>query len=1572
MMETYKDAKSLANDATTDTDFINKTQEKYMDSMQARLNELKATGQDFWNTLLDSGAINTGISLLTSIVDIAQKAVGVFGQLGDTLPIVNSGFTTLAGTIATAYAAYKVFTNVKGMESLTDGLKLTGIQLTDFFKNITKGFVEFGSNFAKGFSGTEASGILGMFSKIKGGASEATGAMSGLSKGIAGVGIAAAVLAVAVKLFDHFTTSSKEAAEAAQKAADEYSKAQEKISSAKTTIDDNGSEFAELSKGVDQYGKNISLTTEEFERYHEICNQLANVFPNLVSGFDEQGNAVIKLKDGVKSLNDEYDKLRLTEADKNISNEKKYKEDFNDKTGKRGFGTKLWDTVTDIGAADRGGRVDDKEVLDALNELSKTKNVNEYKNWIYRNHKSDVFSNIKEEAGISGDITTKKELEEQKAKIEEYTNTITTELNESGDKIKTAMQSWLTKMTLDSSEYPEYKDIDDNMISKVSTLINSVDYNKLQELDSKGVSSRQYVKSLLDGISGNEKAQIALDDILKLDDSSSVEDMKKAIDEDLKTLSDALQYDDAAELKVRLKLDDKQDIIDQYDEVVKSASNQLESKRKKQADAIAENIDKAFEGDKDKKISFDTSKMNEAITGLKEYKRELEDELNSLSDKSNVDFSKLPSVKEEKLSEKGWNQPQSKLSKIDTTSYNGDSFDKSLTKNKKLTVEVTPVLENGKVLTPDELNKYMENLFKQDDILSADKVENGGKGLVVNMFDKKSTKELDEYREKMAAVKQEHAELSDVIDKTQEYVKKGDSDGLAKYFNDIYKSVGDDKLLKSILKSSKQAAKQSKDLEKNTNKTTKNNKNLEASEKRVKQYIKDNNINTQESLELLKDCIDSTDTWADAISKFELKNINTEFGDVIQKLEQNLTTVKQDIDNINEATQASHTSMGLTKDEIENVVKAFSGLDGYSYDKLFESTAEGVHLNVQELDRLNGEYRKFQQAKYDTEIDKASNEYGKLCEKINETTDATERKNLIDEKNKLADQIQELRELQSRYEGLTNAVTRYQQAKANGEEGSTYDSIAADTDSIKELYDKGLVGTNQFKAAVQMMTSEDLSGQGTGKFLDVYKKKSEEFFSYFTENAEGVERFLKKLQTGGFSSQNKDGSWNINADIEEISKKFDMDQSIITEMFKKLNDYGFDVDFKEETDNLKKVRKEAEKARDALDEPYKLKLESDDPNEIADITKQAKKLRSQLVATYGEGSDQVKNFDKQLDYLKKKQGDLATADWTIDVHSSKGLEDLQKQVDALNKKKNIDLKIDFESESPEYINEKLKEVGKTADGLKDKNGVIDVKAKGASETISIIQALLTKKKELDNPALLKIDTSKLEGETQKAIQDLQEIYNKKKDLEQLLGAKKLGVQVDDKAIKDARTNLNNLTKDFASAHPEVSASLNLDSKNLKFDEKGLSDRITSALNNITPNDLVVKAKVDSSLVEGYKADSKTMKINGDTTEADKKLNDLKSRVANANPTIKFKQSGLGSIQKTINDVVKDRSTTVTIVKNVVEKKSKAGNFNGNAHAQGTTRPSLLSRGRAFVKGTWGAAKSGMSLVGELGREYFAT
>lgn len=53
-------------------------------------------------------------------------------------------------------------------------------------------------------------------------------------------------------------------------------------------------EFERLSKGVDDYGKNISLSSDEYDRYKSIVEEILGYSPELIAGYDEEGNAIAK------------------------------------------------------------------------------------------------------------------------------------------------------------------------------------------------------------------------------------------------------------------------------------------------------------------------------------------------------------------------------------------------------------------------------------------------------------------------------------------------------------------------------------------------------------------------------------------------------------------------------------------------------------------------------------------------------------------------------------------------------------------------------------------------------------------------------------------------------------------------------------------------------------------------------------------------------------------------------------------------------------------------------------------------------------------------------------------------------------------------------------------------------------------------------------------------------------------------------------------------------------------------------------------------------------------------------
>lgn len=72
-------------------------------------------------------------------------------------------------------------------------------------------------------------------------------------------------------------------------------------------------EFKELTKGVDQYGNNISLTTEQYKRYEEICETICEINPSLASGYNTVTESIGKNASALEKLI-ELEKVHAREA----------------------------------------------------------------------------------------------------------------------------------------------------------------------------------------------------------------------------------------------------------------------------------------------------------------------------------------------------------------------------------------------------------------------------------------------------------------------------------------------------------------------------------------------------------------------------------------------------------------------------------------------------------------------------------------------------------------------------------------------------------------------------------------------------------------------------------------------------------------------------------------------------------------------------------------------------------------------------------------------------------------------------------------------------------------------------------------------------------------------------------------------------------------------------------------------------------------------------------------------------------------------------------------------------------
>jgi len=142
--------------------------------------------------------------------------------------------------------------------------------------------------------------------------------------------MAASATAIAVHAIKKHKQAQEEAFESAKKNAEDaksnIKSLQSEIKQNADTVDEAGKKYAELAQGVNQLtGKNISLSDDEYKEFLDVSNQLAEVFPQLTKGYDDNGNAILDLQgnvDGItgklKDLLEIEQQLAQQEINKNI------------------------------------------------------------------------------------------------------------------------------------------------------------------------------------------------------------------------------------------------------------------------------------------------------------------------------------------------------------------------------------------------------------------------------------------------------------------------------------------------------------------------------------------------------------------------------------------------------------------------------------------------------------------------------------------------------------------------------------------------------------------------------------------------------------------------------------------------------------------------------------------------------------------------------------------------------------------------------------------------------------------------------------------------------------------------------------------------------------------------------------------------------------------------------------------------------------------------------------------------------------------------------------------------------
>lgn len=634
----------------------------------------------------------------------------------------------------------------------------------------------------------------------------------------------------------------------------------------------------------------------------------------------------------------------------------------------------------------------------------------------------------------------------------------------------------------------------------------------------------------------------------------------------------------------------------------------------------------------------------------------------------------------------------------------------------------------------------------------------------------------------------------------------------------------------------------------------------------------------------------------------------------IQQAEKNVASLKS---MLSESVSGS----GMSADS----VKSFREMFGDDADKALEKTANGYHLNQKALAQLQEQQKQSTKTDYLGSLADQQEALRKVEESISKGLLAGQDVSAYaTQRDSIKQNIETLQDLAYQYENALSAYNQWQAAMSGGEEGDMYDSIQGNLESAKELYDKGLTGTNKFREFVDLMSNQDLSTASNEEIVAAYESAIPKIKRYFTEGQEGAVNFLKDIQNinSEWAHMNDDGSWKIDFGVgndQEIADKLGVDVEAVQAVMRKLKDYGFDINLDQPVQSLDELKTSAESAKESLVDMNETSFNGInlDSSSFSEVTDEIEKVQS-YIETIQEDSEidpdvkteKLQHANEILQYLVQKQQELGQSDIEITVNA-----------DELESKIN-----DAKSALGEFKNE---------------GGTVDISLSGAQDAVDNLQTLLYQKETLTNTsAVMSIDTSQVDGEIGEAIALLQEYQTAVNNLNAQNELGKAGVDID---TTEAQQKVQDLASKIQGLDGNTKASLSLDTSEVQSALTTLTETkvnvnagvnldtaalgtIQSSISAITPQ-MLVNAKVDKTLVDGYDPEDKDAKVKFTAEHSDVDAYKPSNKNAKVNYTVHV--SGLENLPGN-----KERNLTYNVKTN-----GSVSPANGTAHATGTTNVS---------------------------------
>lgn len=344
--------------------------------------------------------------------------------------------------------------------------------------------------------------------------------------------------------------ANEEAIEKAEELRNKYEEFKNTNASNVSTLKGLESEFKELSKGVSQYGDNISLTTEQYERYKEIIQQIVGMSPSLAEGYDTE-NGYIADKNGLLERAIELQEIEYRNELRKITNLEnlktsmsgyiaEYKDALNGgiitaegnivgTTIDTDFKNSLWQLFNTNNRENYDGQSMAKDIMESLGikdiDAEMQKYFNEYgywqDSWFWNDYCDTIINNLNavtdslsfEEVGLDEEV-----FDQNLEKLESYAESYR-DMKDSVEMANNAIQTDLGYIAEYANGYSKLSTEQQKFVAdflkgfNISDITSENAFGSLEYDNDKMASVKSQIKKFVEELSQDESTKEALEDL---------------------------------------------------------------------------------------------------------------------------------------------------------------------------------------------------------------------------------------------------------------------------------------------------------------------------------------------------------------------------------------------------------------------------------------------------------------------------------------------------------------------------------------------------------------------------------------------------------------------------------------------------------------------------------------------------------------------------------------------------------------------------------------------------------------------------------------------------------------------------------------------------------------------------------------------------------------------------------------------------------------------------------------------------------------------------------------------------